>query len=303
MVQAVRGGVTGPQAWSEVDVVLDLPGQAANLVTETTIITGSQEPAAIPVISIVGTIETGLFLSHARISANNYVIGIGNSTAGAVDPAIKTYAAQSLRPGVFRQNIPGSFQAVLQDRVSVDLPPIAANANGLAVVALNGVETGDIVLASPAAVINAGVAFNYARAITNQIQVFAHNLTAGAIDPAAVDFDFTVLKPQPGARQGPSGPILGQVNPVAIDHPAVAALTVVEATGTISPLTAAIAASGATAHIVPRAALPAGLAISHARISANNTIAVGLCNVTGVAIDPVSITYDVLTFNRSGLAA
>jgi len=76
----------------------------------------------------------------------------------------------------------------------------------------------------------------------------------------------------------------------AIDHGAVGAAGILEATGALDVACLA----GDPVWVSPRAALPAGIGIVGARISAANTLAVTLMNATAAPIDPAAITYDVV---------
>lgn len=188
---------------------------------------------------------------------------------------------------------------------------IAAGDTGFVAAAaqLGQTQPGDIVICSPTQVLAAGVAFSVAFVQVGppvSPVVRAFNLTAAPVNPAAQNFDFTVLRGATGAgaipgnaRQGSSGRIVGETFRVTIDHGAIGADAVLEATAAIAPAhEPVIPGPGATAIAFPTAALPVGVGISHARISANNTIAIALADLTGAGINPAAVTYDVLVFRQ-----
>ena len=98
-----------------------------------------------------------------------------------------------------------------------------------------------------------------------------------------------------GVKPGTSAVALTQVykGTVAVDPAEIAANTRAETQVTITG-----AATGDIVIMNPPAALEAGLVFSHARVSAANTVQVGLGNITGSPIDGASLTwsYAILRF-------
>jgi hypothetical protein len=73
----------------------------------------------------------------------------------------------------------------------------------------------------------------------------------------------------------------------SLDFPSIAAGGSQSLTITVS---GAVTTNTPTVQLGWSAALPAGLVVSHARVSAANTVTITLTNITGSAIDPAAVT-------------
>lgn len=314
----MRQSTSGRVAWATTSPNIDLPSQAANLVTEN----AQAAPALVRAGDTFlprpqGAYATGLFYSHARTTAvGSGVIGVANSTVAGIDPASTAYNLMGMRSNIgaipiyLRASQSGRLSVARAGVVNVDAGSIATKANGLVNISASVPDavSGDCVVASPRTALTAGIAFSHVFiAGGGAVNVVLHNLTAGAVDPAAVDFDFVLLKALDAGgravRASPSGLICIQSFIVSIDFPSIAALTVVEAAAAFVPIGKSIPVPNTANNRLPvvtatpnAAALPAGLAISHARISATNTVSIGLANVTANPIDPAAISFVVTTF-------
>lgn len=89
----------------------------------------------------------------------------------------------------------GALTYVSKSTVSVDLASIAAGATAEATVTVTGAAAGDAVIANPPATIAAGlgVVGAYVSA-ANTVKLRVHNSTAGAIDEAAANWVFTLIR-------------------------------------------------------------------------------------------------------------
>lgn len=181
--------------------------------------------------------------------------------------------------------------------VAVDHGSIGAKATLLATAAAGSLFS----TASPRAALPAGIMYSHLQ-LTNSSadsSIALANLTAGAIDPAAQTYDLLSIGDL--IRQSPNGLLFGSVQTRSVNHGSIGALAVLEAAATA--ITAAPTVhrpvQNEPVFVSPRTALPAGLALSHARASAAGVVSIGLANLTGGAIDPGAIQWDIATVNRN----
>lgn len=83
-----------------------------------------------------------------------------------------------------------------------------------------------------------------------------------------------------------------------LDHGNIVNATVVEATIDLAAVGLRGIAPGMPVYVEPTASLPAGIALSHARISAGNTLAIGLANVSIAPIDPAAQNWKIAVFEE-----
>lgn len=81
------------------------------------------------------------------------------------------------------------------------------------------------------------------------------------------------------------------IKTVSLDIPSIAANTVTDATFTIKGLT-----TDMVVLVNPTAALPAGLVMSEAHVSAKNTLSIRFHNTTASAINPPPMNFFVVAF-------
>jgi hypothetical protein len=87
-------------------------------------------------------------------------------------------------------NVP--LNAIKTGLVSVNPASINANSDGATPVTLAGVKAGDLVLMIPPAALEAGLVVKQPSRVTNadEVTVYLRNITGGAIDAAAADWDY-----------------------------------------------------------------------------------------------------------------
>jgi hypothetical protein len=84
--------------------------------------------------------------------------------------------------------------ALIKNTVNIDVPSIAANSETLVTVAMANVTATAAVSVSPSADLTTGIAIVWVRATAGIIRIKFRNLTAGAIDPAAIDYYISVVQ-------------------------------------------------------------------------------------------------------------
>lgn len=201
------------------------------------------------------------------------------------------------RNGLNRAANIGSIAANVRLRVQVALvldPPI--------------VIARDLVVANPRAALTAGLMQSPDLPLADgTFSVAEGNLTAGAIDPAAENFDVLAIRrngsnAQAGyVRAGQSGRVAASVSSAAVDHGSIATLVTLEAAAAaiVAGLLQIAPIVGDPVVISPRTALPAGLILSHCRVSGAGVVTIGLANPTAGAIDPAAITWDMCVFSQA----
>lgn len=287
MVQVANGGMYGPPIARTAVTAVDLPAQAANVVTENEILAAG----SLAFGPVVGQLQSGFpaastLLSYLRRGPTGSVIaGIANWTGAPIDPGATPITAQALSQGLVREAIPQNGVALIQtDRVSVDLPSIAANGNAVLNVPLLGARTGDVVIVSPTALFNAGLVLSQptCRVFTDdQVRISVSNITVGALDAGAVDVDLCAMRA--AGRVGAAGRLLGQIT--GVTFPASAAIADRSSAEVAAPIAVAhpsiIAGAGACAMFLPDGPPPVGFCWGPARISANNTVSIQVANISG----------------------
>lgn len=248
--------------------------------------------------------DTKTFTSHARISAEGEVsIGLANLDAIATDPGSTNVVfhvfENDLRAspsggsgtgGVAQTTIPDTS---VSGRQSLQI-------NSPAIPSLSTFDDGSLVIASPVNALPAGLAFSECQSDDgNQVRVEYACLNAGAIATGAALWTVCVLIVAEavaatlalvdGTRTSPSGVARLRRLAVALDHPSCAAALVTEASVAVPGVL-----PGDVVHVMPSAALPAGLALSHGRCETAGQALIGLANLTAGAIDPVSQNYELL---------
>jgi hypothetical protein len=163
-----------------------------------------------------------------------------------------------------------------------------------AAVALAGLRAGICPLAMPLGAIPAGFMVSQYGADAASLRVELANLTAAPADPASVNYVAQQMAGVMRQRFQSAVGLLG-VNAItarAVDHGNIVAAVVVEAAVAGVVLGASNFILGAS----PRAALPVGLALSHCRIS-GGAAQIGLANLTGGAIDPAPLDWNLAIAN------
>ncbi len=166
----------------------------------------------------------------------------------------------------------------------------------------------DIILVNPRAALTAGLLQSpLTPGADGNFRVGEANMTAGDINPAAENWDVLAVRrnnneAQAGyVRAGSTGPIAASISSATIDHGNITTLTTLEATAPAilaGPLQIAPIV-GDPVIISPRNALPAGLALSHARISAPGIVTIGVANPTAGDINPAAILWDMCVFSQT----
>lgn len=248
--------------------------------------------------------SANVFFSHARRSGADAIsYGVANMAGVGVDPDPEFMQGSAF----FRTARYGPSGAVIGNAGSFSVDPgnittieTLAVDSGVTAVSVSpaGSPVDMPVIVSPREALPAGLALSHAFVDTGTIRVVLANLTGGDINPGAIQFDFFSF---PGAalpavgvpvRAAPSGPPMCRVfNDVTIDHDSVASAAVLEAAVTLTG-----ARVGDVVFAAPRAALTTGIALSHGRVSAPNTVQVGLGNLTGAPVNPAAVTYDIAVF-------
>lgn len=147
-------------------------------------------------------------------------------------------------------------------------------------------------LAMPAGAVPAGFMVSQYVADAGSLRAQLGNLTAAPADPASLSHvvqQFAGTMRQKFAVGGASALAMNRITARAVDHGNIIAAVVVEA----AVAGVAIAANGIVLGVSPRAALPVGLALSHARIS-GGLVQIGLANLTAGAIDPAPLDWNVV---------
>lgn len=168
--------------------------------------------------------------------------------------------------------------------------------------------TRDIAIANPRLALTAGLMYGSGSPdMDGTFRIVQGNLTAAPIDPADAVWDcctvrqFEIPNTAGYVRAASSGLLAGSISSASIDHGNVLTLTTLEAA-------AAAIVAGPTSHapvvadpvvVSPRNALPAGLGLSHARVSAAGIVSIGLSNPTNAGINPAAILWDILVLDQS----
>lgn len=93
--------------------------------------------------------------------------------------------------------IGGNTFAICAVSVNINPASVAAATSAEQSFTVPGVLLGDIVVAIPASTLNAGLGVSHARATgTDTVAIRFVNATAGALDPAAADYTFLVVRPE-----------------------------------------------------------------------------------------------------------
>lgn len=327
MVANIQGrSPSGQEAWTYVDLAdidYGAASQAANTTTENAQVLAGIESRHIPLVNYELTGGGGTpFFSHARVSSfGNILLALSVSNGVAEQGELFNPKLGRIHNGIHRAppsntsslalGLQGlSFQAQWFFS-GFDPANIPANSVSDSLVGVGGGDE-QVILGSPRLALPAGVAYSHcvARESDDQVLCVLANLTAGAIDPASLDFDFVSLKRDAFAlqaidndnavRTSPSGLITVFTQPVTINAGLIASATVLETQFTVpGPFSIPANPAGAPGTVVlvtPDAALPAGLGISHGRISGDNVGQVGLANLTGGGIDPGPIGLQLTFF-------
>lgn len=324
MVAALQGNPdSGREAWAFADLAdidYGAGSQAANLVTENAQVLAGINAGHKPLINYeLGT--AGLMFSHARVaSAGNILVGLGVSAGGAADGVLDEPRFGRIHDGIHRA--PPAYliatpaatptqipNAQWQSGVSDDTGDIAANASEARQVNITG-AAGFIAIASPVNALAAGIAYSHPFIdASGDVFVVMHNLTALGVDPGPVNFDFVFLRATPfqspltpnlintaPCRTSPSGMITAITLPLTIDSAQIANDVVVETAFTVPGTGPYLPTLTTVVMVTPRAALPAGIALSHGRMTGAGAGVVGLANLTGAPIDPAALTLDATFF-------
>lgn len=265
-------------------------------------------------------LDAGFLQSHIRCDGTNIFLALGNMTAGALDPTAETVDAiglfMSVNAGRFGDRfawrkgnsgrVYGSCSSFSLDHGSIaTLTTLEAAAAAITASPRRYVpQVGDVVVCSPRAALPAGLALSHARvSAAGVVTIGLANPTAGAIDPAALTWDvYCIGKSGAGfpasTRIAPTkaGAFLVRPFLVTLNHGSIGALDHLEATFDTTSIGLRGVSPGMPVWVEPTAALPAGIGLSYARVSAGNTLAVDLVNITAGAIDPAAQTYKVAIF-------
>jgi len=237
--------------------------------------------------------DVGLFFSHARFSAAGVVaVGVANMTGLGVDPNSVNYAGNRY----FRsaRYSPSGLISGFCRGVTVNVGAIPS-LQTLVVDTGIGSVGGLGVVVSPRLALPAGIALSHGYTSGFTVKAVLANLTGGPITPGDITLDVASHYGASTVRSAPSGLHFERTfNGVAIDHGSVGAAAVLEATATVEGVR-----PGDIVNAAPRAAFTAGIALSHARVTAPDTVAVGLANLTGGGIDPAAVTYDITVFGNN----
>lgn len=310
-----RQPTAGPRAWTvDNSAAFDLAAAAANATTEESFaMTGaSPDRGDLALWARRAASPAGVFFSHTRVTTQgNFVVATANSTAAPVNPGAESVDLGPLTGGTHKVSPAGQFFIAAAGSGAIPGGDIAANVSAIRAITgatFGATGVGDILVVSPRAALTPGLALDQG-IISAGGGGFAsiHNLTAGNVDPGAAVFDWVRLRrltPIGAARprMARSGTPYIRRFRATIDHGAIAAAAVLEASALVAPIVPILAPDTAqnrlpVVHAVPTAALPAGFAISHARVTADNTLSVGLANVSGAGpTDPVAVTYDLWVF-------
>lgn len=280
-----------------------------------------------PIWARKGAAPAGVFFSHARATGlGTFVVGTANSTGGAVNPIAESISQGPVRRDSVRAGPSGPFARTGEvlgciarfGSGAITAGNIAANISvGRAIAGVSFAFGGfSVLIVSPRTALTAGLALSQGvMSVANPAigSASIHNLSGAPVDPGAQVFDWVLLVNRPSSGlENPLPPILPRSAPsgqqfmrrfrATIDHGAIAAAATLEATTVITPRVPLLAPNTALNRLpvvypVPTAALPAGFALSHARVTADNTIAVGLSNISGAGpTDPPAVTYDLYVF-------
>ncbi len=236
---------------------------------------------------------------------NNPTVALANMTVGALNPASATWDLVVLvqfqaptQAGYIRAAssglLAGSLQSATIDHGNITtLTTLEATTTILASPTSHAPVVGDPVIVSPRNALPAGLGLSHARvSAAGVVSIGVANPTAGDINPAAILWDIFVFdqsRPFRAARSGRRGGVFrGNFNAGSV-----AALTTLE-----TPITAIGAQIGDVATVSVFEDLDAGLAVSHARVSATNTVQIGLTNITAAPIDPAELSCIVQTIPR-----
>ena len=265
-------------------------------------------------------LDAGFMASYVRRNGTDVVLALGNMTVGALDPAATLVDVVSITPtftgrfgdiNAIRKGISGQpFASV--NTFALDHGNIATLTTLEAAAAAIGAsprryvpQVGDPLVCSPRAALPAGLALSHARvSAAGVITIGLANPTAGGIDPASLTWDVACIGRAGGglpantriAREKRGGFFIYPVE-FTINHGNIGAFDHLEATVDLTTVGLRGIAPGMPVAVAPTAALPAGIGLSYARISAANTVAVDLVNITAGAIDPAAQTYRIAIIN------
>lgn len=90
--------------------------------------------------------------------------------------------------------VPFLKKDILEEVASLDFPSIAAAGAATLTVTVKGAEVGDAVMAHATSAPTSGLIFSAYVSAADTVTVRANNVTAGAVDAAAVDFVVLVVK-------------------------------------------------------------------------------------------------------------
>ncbi len=166
----------------------------------------------------------------------------------------------------------------------------------------------DIVICCPRAALTAGLLASPTTPTADAaFRVAEANMTAAPVNPAAENWDVLAVtrngaEDQAGyVRAGSSGRLAASISSSTIDHGNITTLTTLEATAAaiLAGPTQLRPVVGDPVVVSPRTALPAGLALSHARVSAAGVISIGIANPTAGDINPAAVVWDMCVFSQT----
>jgi hypothetical protein len=225
--------------------------------------------------------QTGLVIGNARVSAKNTLaLEFCNVTAATITPtAAETYQ-------VFAANALLATSQVLHMGVNVGtVTGTATITTSEQTFTVAGLATTDIIsgVSKPTQQNGIGIC-GYRVSAANTLAVSYVNPTAATVTPTASEvYDVTVFRPAPSA---PMTKLTATLTPTAIS-----ANSTAEQTFTISGLV-----SGQPVLVSAPSSVP-GLALTQARISATNTLALTWANVTANSLTPAAGSYTIGQFN------
>ena len=243
---------------------------------------------------------------QSSATAGQVGVAEGNLTAGAVNPAAENWDICAVRrngsdseAGYVRAGSSGTLAASISS-ATIDhgniITLVTVEAVAAAILAgplqLRPV-VGDPVVVSPRAALPAGLALSHARvSAAGVISVGLANPTAGTINPAALVWDMCVFTQASNIRGNRSGR-RGVTSNISINPGSIAAAAVLEVAVNMPG-----AQIGDVVHVTAADGMDVRICISHARVSANNTVQVGFCNLTVGAVDPAAVVCLIQTFPR-----
>jgi len=316
----IRQSPYGRRAWTiDTDGALDLDAAAANATTEEAFAMAGLRLQSFDLAlwARQEVAPAGAFFSHTRRTADDaFVVGTANSTAAPVDPGAQAVSLGPIYGGLHRAAPSGPFAISSAGSGVSAAGNVAANASALrALTAAVVAGAGNVLVASPRLALPAGFALDQGAVnVGGDGLIGIHNLTAAPADPATPRWDWVILQrfvsdSSGGAldvlrpRVSGSGQFFIRRFRVSIEFSAgIAAEAVGEASAVVAPRTPILVSDETLSRISvalanPTAALPAGFAVSHARISAENTLTVGLANVSGAGpTAPGTVEFDIYVF-------